>query len=75
MDETTQSRVFRFDSLESAALGLTTVLQHARKTNDFYVFGPLSAPTVLSAGLTVTGQLDSLSSELDKIPGTDWSEG
>ena len=60
---------YMFDSLESAAAGLQTVLTDARKTKLFYSFAGVSADQILKSGLILEGDIEQVSSELDKLAG------
>lgn len=60
---------FYFESLETAALGLLTVLEDARVTTATYSFGSLSADQVLASGLILVGDIEEVVSKLDSISG------
>lgn len=62
---------FVFDSLESAAHGLETVLVDARETAKFYFFSGTSADQILKSGLILEGEIDSVTKKLNKIEGSD----
>lgn len=64
-----RSRFF-FDSLQSAALGLIALLEHARNNKEVdFRFGPTSAPAILENGLWLDGQIDDLADTLEEISG------
>ena len=62
---------FLFDSIESAAHGLETVLLDARKTKEFYFFSGTSADQILKSGLILEGEIESISTKLRNITGSD----
>jgi len=62
---------FVFDSLESAAHGLETVLLDARETAKTYFFSGASADQILKSGLILEGDIASVSKKLNKITGSD----
>lgn len=61
-----QSVRFFFSSLEDAAQALLTVLEDAETTKAEYVIGGLSAKTVLSSGLLLQGDIEQVSSAVEK---------
>lgn len=69
MIESKSTRFF-FDSLQAAAEGLLTVVLHARKTDDQYRFGGLSAEQVLASGLIIEGEIDDVASQVEKVAGS-----
>lgn len=48
---------------------LEATFDHARNSNDDYVFGPLQVNEVLNNGLQIYGDIDGLRSILDNLPG------
>lgn len=60
---------FLFDSFTAAVLGLLTVLQDARTTTKDYTFSGLNAMQVRTSGLLLTGDIEDITSQLEKIPG------
>lgn len=60
---------FFFENLETAALGLITVLEDARTTKTVYSFGSLSADQVLASGLLLVGDIEEVASKLESISG------
>jgi hypothetical protein len=60
---------FIFDSLESAAYGLETVLVDARETKSEYLFAGLSASQILKSGLILEGDITEIVEKLKIIDG------
>lgn len=61
---------FIFDSLESAALGLETLLLDARKTKKDYIFSGLSAEQLVKSGLILEGDIVDVAAKIKKLEGT-----
>lgn len=59
---------FYFDSIDTAAQALLTVLEDARETERYYSFGSLTASQILSSGLLLTGEIDEVVAKLEQIP-------
>ncbi len=61
---------FLFDSLQSAALGLETVLVDARATPKYYEFSGVSADQILKSGLILEGDIIEVSEKLKNLDGS-----
>lgn len=59
-----------FDSLESAAEGLETVLTDARKTKFSYSFAGISADQILKSGLILEGEVTEVAEKLQDLEGS-----
>ncbi len=59
-----------FDSIESAAQGLVTVLEDARKTKYFYTFAGISADQILKSGLVIEGDVEEITEKLQDLDGS-----
>lgn len=64
------NEIIYFDSYESAAAGLLTVLLDARKTKKKYSFGGLSATTVFNSGLHLDGDIEDVLVKVKNLPGS-----
>ena len=61
---------YMFDSLESAAEGLETVLVDARKTKAKYQFAGISADQILKSGLILEGDIQKIDKKLHELDGS-----
>ena len=61
---------FLFDSLQSAARGLETVLVDARVTPYYYEFSGASADQILKSGLILEGDIVEVSEKLNNLEGS-----
>lgn len=61
-----------FDSLAAAAQGLRTVLLYARRCEETFVFGPLTAQQILDSGLHLSGSTNKIRGMLEDSPGASW---
>lgn len=59
-----------FDSLESAAEGLETVLTDARMTKFSYSFAGISADQILKSGLILEGEVTEVTEKLQDLEGS-----
>lgn len=57
------------DSVQAAAETLVTVLEHARKTRDYYTFGPINAESVMREGLYLDGDIEEVLDEVLEVSG------
>ena len=57
------------DSVQAAAETLVTVLEHARRTRDFYEFGPINAESVMRVGLYLDGDIEEVLEEVLEVAG------
>jgi hypothetical protein len=57
------------DSVQAAAETLVAVLEHARKSRDFYEFGPIDAQSVMRVGLYLDGDIDDVLQDVLEVPG------
>lgn len=63
------TRIFFFDSIASAAEAMEVVLTHARTTKDTYRITGITTQQLISNGMTLVGEIDDVSSLVEKIPG------
>lgn len=61
---------FIFDTLESAAYGLETVLTDARMTDKLYGFSGVSASQILKSGLILEGDIKEVVNKIKNIDGS-----
>lgn len=61
---------FLFDSLQSAAMGLETLLVDARETPKYYEFAGISAEQILKSGLILEGDILEVAEKLKNVEGS-----
>lgn len=64
-----RSTTIHFDTAQAAAAGLLAVVLDSRTSTSWYRFGGLTAESVLSNGLRIEGDIESIASKLEKLPG------
>ena len=63
-------RVFP-DTKTAAVEALSVIFEHARESEEFFEFGPLSVPSIMSSGLWISGELHVIVELLQSIDGLD----